>query len=97
MMSSLSEVLMSSIHSVPTVPAVLAADADEIVPVLAVGGGLVFGMVWMLAWMINSMYKTKQVERSRREIAAYIAEGTISPEDGVKLMTAKFKNSDEDE
>ena len=30
-------------------------------------------------------------ERSRREIAAYIAEGSISPEQGERLMKAEIK------
>jgi hypothetical protein len=31
---------------------------------------------------------TRQREQSRREIAAYIAEGSMSPEDGARLMAA---------
>jgi len=77
---------------------VLAASvSDDAVPIIAVAGGLLLAIVWVVTWMISSMYKTRQVERSRREIAAYIAEGTMTPEDGVKLMTAKMTESCEDE
>lgn len=36
---------------------------------------------------------TKQREQSRREIAAYVAEGSISPDDAVRMLAAgKSKN-----
>lgn len=36
-------------------------------------------------------------ERSRREIAAYIAEGSMTPEDGRRLMAAGPSDSDDDD
>lgn len=36
----------------------------------------------------TSIYATGKRERSRREIAAYIAEGSLTPEQGEKLMKA---------
>ena len=48
-----------------------------------------------LAVLINSLiraatavFTTQTRERSRREIAAYIAEGTLTPEQGERLMKA---------
>jgi len=35
-----------------------------------------------------SIIKTRSRERTRSEIAAYIAEGSMSPEDGERLMRA---------
>lgn len=37
---------------------------------------------------IKSVVKSTSRERSRREIAAYIAEGSMSPEQGERLMKA---------
>jgi len=37
---------------------------------------------------ITSILTTQAKERSRREIAAYIAEGSISPEQGERLVRA---------
>ncbi|MHC4106669.1 MAG: hypothetical protein ACYSTY_01150 [Planctomycetota bacterium] len=37
---------------------------------------------------ITAIFTTQAVERSRREIAAYIAEGSITPEQGERLMRA---------
>lgn len=58
---------------------------------LAVG---VMGL-WILCATAESILKTRARERTRREIAAYIAEGTISPEQGERLMMADA-NKDED-
>ena len=43
--------------------------------------GIVFGT-------LSSMVKNVTRERSRREIAAYIAEGSMTPADGERLMRA---------
>lgn len=37
---------------------------------------------------VKSMVKYASRERTRREIAAYIAEGSLSPEQGERLMKA---------
>jgi len=77
---------------------ILAADiadaiARDFMPVLAVGGGLVVAIVAIVATQIRAAMKTSQVERTRREIAAYVAEGSISPEDGHRMMAASGKES----
>lgn len=60
------------------------ASAEEVVPM----GMLAVGVVWILASHTRSIAKAKQLEESRREIAAYVAEGTISPDDAVRLLNA---------
>ncbi len=42
---------------------------------------------------ISTVIATGVRERSRREIAAYIAEGSISPEQGERLMKAEVKSA----
>jgi hypothetical protein len=52
---------------------------------------LIGGAVAIIAIVSNavaSVLRTRAKERSRREIAAYIAEGSISPEQGERLMQA---------
>ncbi|MCC6969742.1 MAG: hypothetical protein IT434_05920 [Phycisphaerales bacterium] len=63
---------------------VTLAGADEIIPL----GMILAGMVWIVASYTSSIAKTKAREESRREIAAYVAEGTISPDDAVRLINA---------
>lgn len=49
--------------------------------------GTVFGCM-------KSILRGHATERTRREIAAYIAEGSMTPEQGEKLM--KARNEDDD-
>ena len=62
---------------------------DVLIPVI-------FGAVGMLAIIfgtLTSMVKGVARERTRREIAAYIAEGSMTPEQGEKLMASNPKNA----
>lgn len=45
-------------------------------------------VVAIIGGYISGIVKSSARERSRREIAAYIAEGAMSPEQGEKLMKA---------
>lgn len=57
---------------------------------LLVGGTI--AIVAILGGTISSIVKNVHRERTRREIAAYIAEGSMSPEQGEKLIRAKFRD-----
>ena len=63
-------------------------DPGELLPFLAVGGGLLVAIVAIVFGTISSVMRTEKVERSRREIAAYIAEGSMTPEEGERLLKA---------
>ena len=54
--------------------------------VLVVGG--IIAVVAILSGSACSILKTRSKERSRSEIAAYIAEGSMTPEDGERLRKA---------
>lgn len=47
------------------------------------------GVFWIVAGTISGVLKTGQRERSRREIAAYVAEGSMTPEQADRLMRAR--------
>jgi len=54
--------------------------------------GSLFLLVLILAVVLENrrkMAQTRERERSRREIAAYVAEGTISADDAAKLLAEK--------
>ncbi|MCB9848475.1 MAG: hypothetical protein H6814_08685 [Phycisphaeraceae bacterium] len=55
-----------------------------------VGG--VIAVVAILSGSACSIIKTRSRERSRSEIAAYIAEGSMTPEEGERLMKAGEDN-----
>ncbi len=51
------------------------------------------GMVAIVFGTLTAMVKGVARERTRREIAAYIAEGSMTPEQGEKLMASNPKNA----
>jgi uncharacterized membrane protein len=64
------------------------------IPLVAVTLGLLAGIVGIIAGALRRVSETKAREESRREIAAYVAEGTISPDDAVRLLAAGKKPGD---
>lgn len=69
----------------------LAKDPEILIPVIAVGGGLVVAVIAILTCTMKTLFNTKERERSRREIAAYIAEGSMTPDEGERLLNAGKK------
>jgi len=57
-------------------------------------GGLI-AIVAIVGGLISGTLKTISRERTRREIAAYIAEGSMTPEQGEKLMKAVPRDADD--
>lgn len=56
-----------------------------------IGGAI--AIIAILSGVIGGTIKSVARERTRREIAAYIAEGSMTPEQGEKLMKASPKDS----
>lgn len=54
--------------------------------VLIVGGSI--AIVAIIANAIRAVVRSTTQERTRREIAAYIAEGSMTPEQGERLLVA---------
>lgn len=50
---------------------------------------LIIVVVAIVVSAIKDILRTKAREASRREIAAYIAEGSMTPEQGERLMVAE--------
>jgi hypothetical protein len=69
-------------------------ELSELIQVIANGdnvlwlvGGFI-GTVAVVFGSITGVMKTSARERTRREIAAYIAEGSMTPEQGERLLKA---------
>jgi hypothetical protein len=67
---------------------------NENLPVVAMGVGLV--VVLSIISAIRRSLRVEQIERSRREIAAYVAEGSMTPEQGERLLRAGTKRDRDD-
>ncbi|MBX3377882.1 MAG: hypothetical protein KF678_12870 [Phycisphaeraceae bacterium] len=70
----------------PTTICTLAASFEGVNLMWIVFGGVFVTAI--LAKSIKSVVTSNARERSRREIAAYIAEGSMTPEQGERLMRA---------
>lgn len=68
---------------------VLSKLLDGDVLFLLVGGSI--AIVAIIFTTVSRMVRATARERSRREIAAYIAEGSMTPEQGERLMAAGMK------
>jgi hypothetical protein len=66
--------------------------ANDDMAMVVVGGSLVLGLVGILTTFFRKVHQTKAVEQTKREIAAYVAEGSMSPEDGERLIRADQKH-----
>lgn len=53
-----------------------------------------FGVVFFLIWSVASVLKAREAERSRRELYAYVAEGSIEPKDAERLIRAASEDPD---
>ncbi len=62
-----------------------------LIPIVAITGGFACAIVGIIMGTVRRTAETKAREESRREIAAYVAEGTISPDDAAKLLNAGKK------
>lgn len=59
------------------------------VPIVAIVCTFVMICIVTVAESVRKASDRKHIEESRREIAAYVAEGTISPDDAERLIAAK--------
>jgi len=66
----------------------LASIDEELIGLVVVVGGIAVAVVAIVAGNINGILRARAHEASRREIAAYVAEGSITPEEAERLLGA---------
>ncbi len=64
------------------------AIASELKLVIIIGGGLFFTALIVFIGVLKSIFVTRAREQTKRELAAYVAEGSVKPEDAVRILTA---------
>lgn len=69
----------------------LAASGEFDVAIVAVIGGLSIGVIAIVFGTIHSICNKRQEEQTKREIAAYVAEGSISPSDAESIIRSQPK------
>lgn len=70
----------------------ILAASDDMIPVIAIAGGLLVAIVGIVMGTTRRIVVARQREQSRREIAAYVAEGSMTAEEGERLINAGTKN-----
>ena len=65
-----------------------AIDSGMVIPLVAIVLGCGIGMVAIIATAITRTTISRHREQTRREVAAYVAEGTIRPQDAVAMLNA---------
>lgn len=71
----------------------LSEDVALLIPIIAVGGGFVVAIIAIIFGSIRRVAINGERQKSLREIAAYIAEGSMTPEQGEKLLAASNQSN----
>ena len=75
------------------------ADADAVVQLLDQHLGWILVAVVAIFWIVfgttGSVLKRRAFERTRREVAAYVAEGSIPPERAERLLAVRSLDYDD--
>jgi len=67
----------------------LALEDSDLIRVILFGGGIVIALTVIAFNGVKSLTKTKEAEQTKREIAAYVAEGSMTPEDAEVILSGK--------
>ena len=59
-----------------------------LIPVMAIGLGCGVAVVGILGGTIGGIMKARAKEMTKRELAAYVAEGTLDPDKAVMMLNA---------
>ncbi|HWB19358.1 MAG TPA: hypothetical protein VG711_03590 [Phycisphaerales bacterium] len=70
-------------------------DKDTFIPIFVLGSGMFVMIVWIVFSSIRSIVVGRAREVTRREIAAYVAEGSLDPDKAVAILNAG-KTTDDD-
>lgn len=68
-------------------------DPSYLIPVTGIIGGCSVAIIAIMFGGLKSISRTRAIEDSRREIAAYVAEGSMSPDEAEKLLDAGPRHS----
>lgn len=66
--------------------------ARYLLPIIAIGAGMLVGSLAIASGVMHSIAVNKARENTKRELAAYVAEGTIQPDDAVRILAVGLTN-----
>ncbi len=65
--------------------------SDNFIAIIAITFGSVIGLTGIVGGTIAGVMKTRAKEMTRRELAAYVAEGSLDPDKAVMILNAGMK------
>ncbi len=65
-------------------------DPDSFIPYFVIGGGLLVGLTIAAIAIAAGILQSRDRERTRREIAAYLAEGSLTDDQAERLLASKI-------
>lgn len=68
-----------------------AGDLGEIIPIVGIVFGCLVAIAAIVSGAVSATRRSRHREESRREIAAYVAEGSMNVETAERLMIAGAK------
>lgn len=63
--------------------------------VIIVAISLAFALICVIIGAIKDVARTRQIEQTKRELAAYVAEGSMTPEDAMRLAATPYRKTTE--
>ena len=61
---------------------------DNLLAIVAISMGCLTGMVAIVGWLVGGVMRARAREATKRELAAYVAEGTLDPDTAVAMINA---------
>ncbi len=61
---------------------------ENFIPIVAIVFGCTTGMVGIVGGTFASVMRSRAREQTKRELAAYVAEGTLDPDKAVAMLNA---------
>lgn len=66
----------------------LSIPQDDVIAAIAITVGGLIAIVAIAGGILRAIFSTRAREQTKRELAAYVAEGSVNPDDAVRLLAA---------
>ena len=63
-------------------------EKEMLLPLVAIGCGTLIAVISIIFSLVRSMVVSKEKEQTKRELAAYVAEGTLDADKAVAMINA---------
>jgi hypothetical protein len=69
----------------------------DLIGLIAIVGGFFIATVGIIAGTLRRNTRVREVEQTKRELAAYVAEGSMTADDAEKILNSGRRSSDGEE